>query len=260
MKNGKAPSISRTKDYRRLRTCEDNREIDLKKHKKLIESMKKYGFLPCFPVVCRRKGTQLVVRDGQHRVVIAESLDLPVYFVVTDVDFDIAEVNTTPKTWTLKDYAQTYARKGVESYVEALEFSEKHGLPMGTSVALLSGTTTFGNVQNAYISGRFAVKDRDWAHSVASLNASLNALSDEKHGARLTEALMAICRVEEFESQRLIDNGTKCRDRLVQYSTRDAYLGMLDDVYNFGRKRKVPLKFQAEEAMRKRNFAVSSGS
>jgi hypothetical protein len=34
--------------------------------------------------------------------------------------------------------------------------------------------------------------------------------------------------------------------------TRDAYLEVLSEIYNFGRKAKVPLRFDAEQAMKER--------
>jgi ParB-like chromosome segregation protein Spo0J len=75
--------IVNTRNYRLFeRDSGENRPLDIKKHKKLMESMKKYGFLEVFPVVVTRNGgDKLIVKDGQHRIAIAEALGLPVYYV-----------------------------------------------------------------------------------------------------------------------------------------------------------------------------------
>jgi hypothetical protein len=58
----------------------------------------------------------------------------------------------------------------------------------------------------------------------------------------------------------LIGGAERCREKLVSYSTRDAYLDLLESVYNFGRKQLVSLKLPAIEAMRKRNVATKAKS
>lgn len=91
-----------TKNYRLFVRSADNRDTDLKKHRKLIKSMKLYGFLSWFPIVCVRgeKG-ELIVKDGQHRLQIAESMGLPVYWTEAAEDFDIAtERRITPRPWS----------------------------------------------------------------------------------------------------------------------------------------------------------------
>src|SRR5262245_51957840 len=103
--------------------------------------MKKYGFLEVFPIVVYRNGSDhFVVKDGQHRLAVAESLGLTVYYVEDDTDFDVAKVNEATKIWVLRDYAQKFAANGVKPYQEGLEFAERHGLPIGTAFSLLSGT------------------------------------------------------------------------------------------------------------------------
>ena len=121
--------ITATKNYRLFHRSDENRALNLKKHKKLYESMRLYGFLPSFPIVCYRdaKGN-LVVKDGQHRLAIAEELGLPVYYVEESIDFDVAVVNCTPKGWTLVDYAQKFAANGVSSYQEHLDFADRFGI------------------------------------------------------------------------------------------------------------------------------------
>jgi hypothetical protein len=69
---------------------------------------------------------------------------------------------------------------------------------------------------------------------------------------------MAITRVEEFDARRLIQNAERCREKLVAFSTREAFLDMLETVYNFGRNKLVGLKALATMALRDRNATVAA--
>lgn len=253
------PKVNVTKNYRLFGRSAENRPLDMKAHKKLEQSMKQYGFLSCFPIVCYRDGKGLIVKDGQHRLAIAETLGLPVYWMEEETDFDVAIINCTPKTWKLKDYAQKYAAQGKESYQSGLEFAEQYELPIGISFAMLAGTTTFGNIQDQFTRGDFKIKDSEWAYQVAGIYGPFKDLSPEKHNAQLLGAFMGVCRVPEFDPKRLLQNAKRCREKIVSYSTKDAYLEMIEEIYNFGRKTLVPLKIMAANAMRNRNVAKKQG-
>lgn len=247
--------IQMTKDYRIFTRDTENRHIEAARHKKLAESMRRYGFLQSFPIVVRHEGGRLIVKDGQHRMTFAESLGLPVYYVVEAVDFDIAAVNSTAKTWLPKDYAKKYADNGGEAYTEGLAFAEHHGLSIGAAFSLLAGTTCFGNVQEQFTDGTFAVTDRAWAEDVACLYSQIVGFAPTVKGSRFVGACMALCRVKEFKVKRMIQAANRRRELLVSFSTRAAYLVMLEDVYNYGQpdREKIGLKLMATNAMRERS-------
>ncbi len=246
--------IQSTKNYDLFARNSENRPLDLKKHRKLLESMQQYGYLKCFPIVVRRENGHLFVKDGQHRLAIAQSLGLYVFWVEEDVDFDVAVINNTSKVWALRDYAQKHMANGIKAYQEGLEFAELHGLPIGSSFALLAGTCSFSNCQEAFLDGTFKINDRNWADAVAGIYGPMVAMSSALRTARFLEACMAVCRVKDFSAKRLISGAERCRDLMVSYSTKEAYLDMLTKVYNFGRKDLVGLKEAATMAMRERSF------
>jgi hypothetical protein len=258
-----AKRILNTKNYRLfISNNGDNRPLDTREHRKLLESMRKHGFLECFPIVVTRNGgDKLVVKDGQHRLQFAESLGLPVYYVEDTSNFEVSHIQGTTKAWAAKDYAMRYAMNGVKSYQEGISFAEIHGFPVSTAFSLLAGTVSFGNVRRDFQNGEFEVKDKEWAETVAGVYKGLLSLSTTlRPTARLLEACMAVCRVSDFDPGRLLAGADKCRDRLVPYSTRESYLDMLEDVYNYNRSRLVGLKAQAVMAIRERSAVKSKGS
>lgn len=251
--------INVTKDYRLFGRSNENRPLNIRKHRKLELSLREYGFLPSFPVVCHRdKNGKLIVKDGQHRLAIAETLGLAVPWTEEPVDFDVAKINCAQEKWHLKDYALKYSQNGLKQYQEGMEFAEEYGLSIGIAFALLAGTTSFTNIEAAYCTGKFQIKDRQWAESVAFVFSRMVAISPSLRKNTFVEACMAITRVEGFDAKRLIQGAERCREKLVSFSTRDAFLDMIETVYNFGRAKLVGLKSLATMAMRERNATVAS--
>lgn len=253
------PKINVTKNYRMFKLADDNRKLNLPKHRKLRQSMQENGFFPWMPVICvRDKGNNLVVRDGQHRLAFAETLGLEVYWVEVSESFDIAQFNGTAVVWNIRDYAETFAKNGKASYVALLEFSERHGIGVAISALLLGGTQTFANIAPAFYAGDFKIKEQHLAESVAEVYVTIVATDKRLKTQRLLEALVAAARVDGFNSRRLLKNLSGCNDKLKQYSTRDGFLEMLEDIYNFRQQTLVPLKINAIQAMRERNPALKA--
>jgi hypothetical protein len=251
-----AAKISVTKDYRLFERSPDNRPTDVKRRKKLRDSMKSYGWLTCFPLVAVRNGDKhLIVKDGQHRLELAEELGLVVPWIEHANDFDVAKTAAGQKPWVLKDYAMCFAGKGMKHYQDGLDFAEQHKLPVGIAFALLAGTTSYGNIEPDFVAGKFKPKDRKWADDVAAVYSQIAALATCLRNQNFISACMAVCRVEGFDGKRLVHNAKRCREKLVAYSTRDAYLDMLETVYNYGRQKAlIPLKIEAVNAMKTRNL------
>lgn len=253
--------IQMTKNYRLFTSnVGENRPLDMKKHKKLFASMELYGFLPSYPIIVfRDKRGDMIVKDGQHRLAVAESLGLTVHYVEEVIDYDVAIVNDAQKSWQTKDYALKWSANGFKDYQEGIEFAETHNLPIGTAFALLAGTTNFSNIDSDYKSGWFKVKDRKWAQSVAAIYAPMVALSSNLKHIAFIEACMAICRVPEFDPNRMLHNAEhRCRELLLKFGNREANLDMLEKVYNFGRVKLVGLKAAATMAMRERSATTKT--
>lgn len=245
MATTKTVTLKCTINYKQFRSTKENRTLDLKKHKNLYASMKRYGFLKTSPIAVFKNCQGYIVKDGQHRLAIAEELGLPVYYIESDVDFDVAEINCAQMGWTVKDYADKWANCGKEDYQRGIEFADRHGLPLGTACAILSGSGSFSQIKKKFELGEFKIRNEQQGEVVATIYTSMSLLSKAIRCARFAEALILVARVDGFDPQRMIDTASKQREKLIPYSTRDAYLGMLEEIYNFRRSQKVPLKFEA---------------
>lgn len=248
------PTIRTTTDYTLFVSHENNRQLRIRKHKKLGESIKKYGVLPYWPVVVRRTSHgKLWVLDGQHRVWFAMDRGLPVYYVIADEDFSIAEINNTQKPWVLLDYVEMYTAQGKQDYREAVDFSVRHKLCLSRAMAMLAGTTSLGNIKDAIEAGDYRITDRDFAERVAATYCPIIGMDKSLKKDSFLDACMACCRVTDFDPHRFVDGASKCRNRLVNYGDRDAFLQMMEDIYNFKKRSLFALRIKAIEAMRSRN-------
>lgn len=254
------PIIKCTNNYTLFETSPDNRQLKIKKHKKLGASIKKYGILPYWPIVVHRNGNgKLKVLDGQHRLAYAEANKLMVYYIEADREFNIAEINNTQKTWQLLDYVEVFIAQGAKDYREALEFANTHQLCLGRAFAVLAGHTSISAVKDDVESGTYKIRDREYAERVASTYCPIVAMERSLRKDSFLDACMAACRVDDFSPSRFADGAKKCRSKLVNYADRDGFLNMMEDIYNHNRRSLFPLRIKAIEIMRSRRIGGKSG-
>lgn len=255
--------LERSNNYAMFVQSRDNREVRLngKKRSDLRQSMSQYGFMPSYPIsVVRLPSGKLLIKDGQHRFAVAQELHSPIWYVViTDEQqarVDIAFLNNTQVPWNVVDYAERYKDK--PDYAELLEFARRYGLPISSCLSMLANRNPSGsrNLMNAFKDGKFKITTREQADRVARLYTEFRRMSKCVATRFFMKALFAVCLCEGMDDERLLKGATRCHERLVSYGTFEGYLQMLEDVYNFGRMVRQPLKIQAENELRKRNKAV----
>lgn len=249
--------IKRTKNYQLFTHSKDNRGIELgRTERKALEvSMKKYGFIPAFPIVCYRREGRLVLKDGQGRLATAQKLGLEVYYVVVEQDFDLAQINGCVAKWNWNDFATKFAADGNDNYQQVMEFSAVHGIKIATAATILCGNDPTGMTKTSkkFKAGTFEVRSTAHAETVARAYNRLGDIQKSIRNKKLIRALHMLVCVPGFDIERLLSGAKRQPERLVNFGTTDAYLSMLEDVYNFGRKVKEPVKIAAENVARAKN-------
>jgi len=234
---------------------EENRDVDLsdKETKNLAESMVEYGWLEAFPLMAQKQGRRLVVKDGQHRLALSREFGIPVKYVVIEGDLpDVARLQMTAKKWKTKDYAARYAKAGNDHYIELLEFFDRYGIPLTMSAAILANTTTFANVSDRFYDGRYQIRSRRIANDLADCWRELVNASKVFSKVQAIKALWACFHVDYFDQKRLISGANRHGKAIKNMADLEGFLEMFEEIYNFGRKDRAPLKFDAVEAMKAR--------
>ena len=254
--------LQRTKNYAMFSLSKENRPINVVNlkpaHKRLRDSMKQYGFIPAFPIMVRAVGGRHLIIDGQHRFTIARELGIEVYFVTVEQDVCVSEINQAQATWSTADFATRWANAGLPDYQQALHYAMKFQLPVALAFAILSGTSSTGNIEAAFRDGRYKIKDEVRAVRSFELNDRLVKANKSCKTQQLVICLWYCLHVDHFDAERLAAGAEK-RPQMLQSGSnrREAVLAMLENIYNFARRQQVPLKFDVEKAIKARNIIVA---
>lgn len=122
-------SIQETTDYSIFKLLAHNRPVVQSHVIRLMHSMADRPHLRVSrPVLVNEK---MQVIDGQHRLKASELNEQSVYFMeVPGLTIDDARLlNALQRTWSLLDYAYSYASSKVPAYVQFVSTYENHELP-----------------------------------------------------------------------------------------------------------------------------------
>ncbi len=259
------PKLQVTRDYDRFEMHELQREI--KADPLLEESMKTHGFMPSGAIHCvRGKGEKLRIIRGHHRLHYAKRLGLAVWYIVDESNTDMRALEASSHgRWSLLDFLYSRAHGGDKACQSVIDFSAKHGISKGISISLLGGETAgSGNHYDDVKGGTYRLAD-DLSHAraVAGIVDHCRACGIESASrSAFVQAVSKMLRVPEFEAELFKHRLSKNPSLLTLQATAEGYLAAIEDVYNYGAKVRVPLKFRAEEVgrQRKATFGGSAAS
>lgn len=251
------PKLQTTKNYSRFEMYEFNR--DVRKIDNLRRSMKKYGFLPAYPLHCIKDGSnKLKVKAGHHRLTVAKELGLSVAYVVCDdggVSIHELEKATTP--WNMKDYLVSFVRQGKPPYIKVKNYHESTGIPLGLCISLLAGHMAgTGNKTAAFKEGRYEVSTAvNHAAVVADIVLCLKAYGIEwANNSYFVQALSRVVFVSEFDWSKFKKKAKAHKYLFEKQPNLALYVEMIDQIYNRQSRQRIPLVFLADEAAKQRSI------
>jgi hypothetical protein len=242
MLNG-IPTIKKSTRYSDFKTVKGNRLISKEHYKNLLQSINGKNLLHLNPIIVNSK---MEVIDGQHRLQVAKTLHIPIYYVQGNgLDYqDVVMFNNTMKTWTMEDYAKGYIALGFSEYAKLESFKNKWQLSMSNAIAILSGD---GSVHSAKYSkfkaGLFEVINQDWAEQFAQRLHDIAPLTSENtwKDRDFIRALSTIY-TKGVNHEVLMERLQRYGSVIYRRANLTDYLRTFEDVYN----RKV----QGENALR----------
>lgn len=245
--------LTATKQYSRFDLLLFNR--DIRKIERLKKSMTKHGYIPAYPIHMQRNGEgKLSIKAGHHRFVAAKELNLPVYYVICDDAASVHELENATNKWEMRDYLASYCRLGKPEYIRVKDYIDQTGIAITTAMTLLGGQTAGSdNFREAFKSGTYKLGDPRHAAQVADIvlyckDCGIGIASR----SLLVEALSRVCRVDGFDVEQF-KRRVAINAAMVQRQPHlIGYLEMIDEIYNRGSHKKVPLVFLAKEAVKAR--------
>jgi hypothetical protein len=214
-----------------------NRAIDPRHVEELKAKIKRNGFLPSQHITVRREGTELVVADGQHRLLAATELGVPVWFVIdNEVTPDMTVViNATQKGWELTDYLKWFAEeRQIPDYLAFRAFLQDAKFPISICLGLAVGNAAYsGNgTTQKFKKGEFVFSHREHAYFVAQRVRDFAPYFKAYRQSPFVAAVVRLMAHPQYDHARMMAKMEYQSTRLVKCPDVDSYVSLLQDIYN----------------------------
>jgi hypothetical protein len=216
----------------------------------MIVSMRAHGWLEPYPMHVVSRNGRFFIIDGQHRFKAAQSLGLPVLYVVgnDDTRISVSDINVAQSAWNHFDFACSYANQGNPHYIKLLDFSKRHKLPLGISAKLLMMKEAGRSTCTREIrEGTFKAVNLQSAEMMADTILRLKRIVVWASNSSFICALIKAVQVRGFDFNVFIQRCESNPGLLVLQPTTDAFLQMIEHIYNYRTRpeNKLAIKFEA---------------
>lgn len=250
--------INKTSDYANFQYAPENR--DVRKITKLVRSMKLYGWLPSFPMLCSsEKSGKKTILDGQNRFEAAKNLKIPVLYVCLEegAKVSIPQINNAASPWNMRDYLSSFCRQGNADYIQIKEFCDSTGIRLTAAIAMFAGATGGGNHSESFKQGVFKIKNVALPTTVGDLVMFMKEQIKWASDSLLVQAITRACFVKDFKAAVFKQKVASNPGMLRKQPNLESYTELVEEIYNFRSHCQIPLKFLIEQEMRRRNFATA---
>lgn len=227
-------SLKSTTDYGRFRLDLVNRPVSQKHVEELIEAINEKNLLREHPIIVL---TDYTVYDGQHRLLAAQFLKVPIFFIVSDnmTIEDVAKANGLQKGWGTLDYMHHWLMAGNENYKQLHRFHDAYPfLPLAICRDLLWGAPGKKAPTFSFNAGEFVVDRPEYAETVGKILADFQSIVPAqvfRHHAFI-RAVMNMAANPSYDHRRMIKKLEYLSVRMVKCADIKGYLTVLSSIYN----------------------------
>lgn len=207
--------IQKTTNYDLFKKIEGNRELNPNHLAKLALSIAKKNLLEYAPIMVNE---DMEVIDGQHRLEVARSQKLPIYYTVVPragLD-DVIELNTTLRNWRLNDFVDSMIVKGNKNMAFLRNFCDDYNLALTTGIILCMGGVGGQHLNSRGLLERLVFTDtnKEMGRRGADLLFDIRQLCNRK-GAFPRASVYAVRRIVEEKKDVAVANAIKARGKLI---------------------------------------------
>lgn len=234
--------MKKTKDYDMFVFRVDNRDHISELHvQKIVESIKVKNMLEMRPVIVNKK---MEVIDGQHRILAAKQLDLPIYYEIdNDADGEEVIAYNISKAWTTKDYLNYYAKHNYPEYIKLAKFCKEQNLNLQSAMAIACKKSS--KSLNDFRTGKFVFNEEFIEESFDLCNQTIDrikrllGMSMFTKSSRFWKALVRVTNHEDFNEDKWFKNVDKFIERFTPKATIKDYIKLFVDIHNHGNQNKI---------------------
>jgi hypothetical protein len=233
-----APTIQQTTDYI-FKLHPSNRPINDLHVKSLIKSMKENYLFTLITV-----NDKYEICDGQHRYEAIKQLNLPLNFVIIPGygESEMRRLNSNTSNWSNDDYLKCFVNQGNEDYIKYQDFKQAYKLNHSDSQKILkwrhqrSYTAPFRN-------GEFKIYDYDKACDFMDKLLMIKPYYAGYKRTHFIHAMMTLSNNKLFNFDEFLLKLKLQPTSLVDCIRTEAYIELIERIYNFKRKDRVNLRF-----------------
>lgn len=228
--------VFKTTNYGLFKTIKGNRVIDSSHLKKLLASISKRNMLAEHPIVVNNI---YKVIDGQHRLEVAQELQLPIYYTVVDkggLD-EVIMLNNAQKNWSLYDYLESFITRENANYITLKEFITQYSLPVTVGVTLLTGSADRKAMEKFKNGDLEVVKEKE-AYEIGQMLVEYRryANSDIYRSRDFVKAVTYMYENKPVPHFQMIQKLVKTEKKIERRGSMKEYLRELEEMYNFHRQ------------------------
>lgn len=238
------PATLWTTKYEMFSFDEKNRPIVWNHVEKLKEAIGKKNLLREYPIVVT---DDLTVLDGQHRLKAAESLGVPIYYIVSQTATvgDIAATNEAQKSWSLQDYLESYCAQGKPDYLLLRNFWEKY--PFFT-LETLKQLCCYGDriqINSEFKLGLYRCNDISFAEKVAKAILDFRNCGIEFYNHRpFTSTVAQLMANADYSHKRMMNKMNYLSRRMVKCPDVSSYIEMINEIYNWNQPKNTKVQLE----------------
>lgn len=238
MFNGKkVGEVFETKDYSVFKDHADNRNIRESHVRKLIERMRKNGWLKTSTVIVNEK---FQIIDGHHRVKAAVQAGVSIRYIIIRgaTGDDITALNTTRLQWSPFDHLEKFVKRGNQHYIYFSELSKKYPHFKYTEIGMFCKNSITPIVRDSFENGLFVTKSMKvadkWASEITQLKDAFPKYYNKSIFVRAMVKLLS--QKSEFHFDEFMKKVELRPTMLVPCGTVDQYVTMIIKLYNYKRR------------------------
>ena len=241
MKYTEVNKIYKTDNYGMFKRLEGNRAVSELRKKRLNDSFDKVGQIPA-PIVVNDK---MEIIDGQGRFEVSRERNLPIYFTVIKGigDRECICMNTGTMNWSMRDYVDFYAEKGLKDYITLKELDDKYtNIPLSAIIPMARGVSanTQGYHNENVKEGTYKITiELDELESCFKfIDSLLPTLRKKTRANSIIPVLTACYKSKAIDAEILKNKVLNHSDLIVFSKDKDSFCDSLTTAYNYSRRGK----------------------
>ena len=221
-----------------------NRPVNRNHVEKLKASISKRNLLSSYPIIVSAQNGEWVVRDGQHRLVAARELGVPIYYTFNDdmTTDDVSFTNGAQASWSSLDFLYHFCARGFAEYVRFREFMERH--PWMTFAVAVNLCTYGDRTATGFKSGEYKCNDVEFAEQVAQAVLQFSRWVPFYRESVFIGAIAQLFEHEGYNHERMLRKMEFQSTRLVKCVNIEEYLRIFSSIYNYQAKEADKFRFE----------------